>query len=1094
MPTFVPTPRAAIYNKNSSGSSDSVFSNNVYKFMGASILSVNMSIGYNGTPSSLSLTLVEDTDNGDNFVEPATPSLWGFSLPKGGVGAEMLPTNPQLQPNAFNPTNVKFYFCGICTSWRKDIRNVSGRNIEVTLVDAREMLKGVQCLLSGFSLSQNIGTGGPRYSQVDNVIDVFGYYNYGYESGKNEFGMTWDSIKQAVESVGVTVNDLKFEFHFTGDAFTAAPDWYRINATTIDIVSLAQRVCNDAGSDLVIIARKVAGSTAVVEFRAIRRTNGNPLSQTELDNFIAARSGIVSSANYGREYRNEPTSSIITGGFRNSNYVAYPSQYDPSLKLDPNGIILDYSFTDTRTDKEVSGQMRFLSNNEDGKNAFEIGIQGDTYTDTDSVVFNESTGNVEDYNRFPADIITRLFGGETKMLSDSSSGAPVTESVQEFEIDSGAIFPFWGYAPGGEENAASPQSAAPLVEPFLPLDHLVFDNTTDSLAKIVEKMPLCEIEVLKYSVRNVAHADVFLDGDGDPDERPFSRIKRDNNGDIEYVFSASPIQGKIRGLPLNTEVLRAAIKSEMAFYHLYSLFYPEIAEKLQFPRPRWEALETFADIENFPDMRVLKIDHFLFVDPTLTINEQEMQAVSDSNEGLIGKKAAKIQEAIELGTKNIVIDKFRQLIYQAVKRYAEDNMGRKFLVCLPKSEIMNRIWNGDPVPTNIEKPEIEYVVTDRGYWENLPPEFDGISGGSGFSTDQEKQIRRRFEAEDGRFYPMVVIDWKPTGNINFNSNGINKAMFQDLPVSEFRPNKIADGNPEFVFSACSVSQLVRRPDLALVQTPAAIRFDPTNGEHSFGDAAPPHNQDDEFLSTKSSIMKFLWYHVKRSDKARAVFRKTYLKLKTSGDAQIARSAGSFTHYCSETLRNWAEKLYQLLDSFHELDLNFELVMDFRAIVIPLTSTWVGYGPWYYTSDNATGMVRVERDDSLVPWNFERPSTGNWDDNLNTAGLERLARSLAVVDYLDSGSVSAAGFPEYGPADSIGYNSNITTISVNFGIGGVQTTYGFSTYAARPGTFRKSDYDDISQNRIDTRPKLPEPQNLNLLYGVDYALGLNQFTE
>jgi hypothetical protein len=50
---------------------------------GASIISANMTLGFNGNASSLSITLVEDIANGDSFINPEMPSLWAFSLPKG---------------------------------------------------------------------------------------------------------------------------------------------------------------------------------------------------------------------------------------------------------------------------------------------------------------------------------------------------------------------------------------------------------------------------------------------------------------------------------------------------------------------------------------------------------------------------------------------------------------------------------------------------------------------------------------------------------------------------------------------------------------------------------------------------------------------------------------------------------------------------------------------------------------------------------------------------------------------------------------------------------------------------------------------------
>src|SRR4051812_28341371 len=118
MATRIYTPERSRVDKDTTGRSDAYGNGSVLKFMGASVLSSNMTLGFNGTASSLSLTLVEDTVNGDAFLFPEIPSLWAFSLPRGGVGAPTL-YNPgvSLQPASFEGSNVPFYFCGICTNY-----------------------------------------------------------------------------------------------------------------------------------------------------------------------------------------------------------------------------------------------------------------------------------------------------------------------------------------------------------------------------------------------------------------------------------------------------------------------------------------------------------------------------------------------------------------------------------------------------------------------------------------------------------------------------------------------------------------------------------------------------------------------------------------------------------------------------------------------------------------------------------------------------------------------------------------------------------------------------------------------------------------
>jgi hypothetical protein len=1065
MPTYIPTPEASTHSKTIAGSSDTTYLDGVYKFMGCSVIGVNMSLGYNGTPSSLSVTLVEDIANSDNFVEPDMPSLWAFSLPKGGLGQPIFYGTGSgtfsFHPNAFNPTNVPFYFSGICNNWSVGERDLGGKTISVSIVDVRDLLSGVQCLLNGFALSQNITGGLPRYDSVENIIDVFGYFNYGMESERNEYGIQFSKVKQAIEGVRVTVSDIEFEFTFTGDAFEDVPDWYRLDETILDVLAIATKVATDAGSDLVVIARKVNSTLAMIEFRAIKRENLDVLTQTEISGFISNRASIVESARTGVEYRNEPTSSVIIGGMRNSNYVAWPSIYDSTMHL-TTGTIVDWSYIDSIAGRTFSGSQGFSSANTGGISAFQAMIAG-----LNSGSSSTSTGPVEDYNKFPDDIKVRLFGGSGLISTDSHSGSGITVASQNFDVDSGAIFPFWGFTPDDHSY--------PLIEPFLPLDHLVIDRISDIYLNLTSKIPRCKISVRNFTVRALAHSDVFLDGDGDSDDRPFAYVEEILDG------SNTVDAGYIRGLPLNTEILRAALASSDAFFNVYAFYYPDIANAMYFSKPMWKSLETFVSQRitagKSPDLKQFPIVEYLNSAASIQVTDAILK-LNAGPDGFIPTGSPWLTR-FTAGDKVVTAFAFRNMIYEHVRQYALDNMGKRFMVCLPKSAIMQRIWNGDVVPTRPEKPEIEYTIADRGYWESPPSEFDGLTA-SGTFSDTEDQIRRKFMLEDGRFLPMVVIDHTPSGNINFNSNGINKAMFQDLPTSEFRPNRIAYENPNYVFVSCSVTQLTRRPDLALVELPSSIEFDPLDGNRRFPDFQKPVELDREFVINKAGIAKYFWYF----------FKKDY-NLREMIDRVAAKLSRDFTTYASEVIAKWIEQVSIWYKKQYALSMSTEKVMDLKAVIIPLTSTWVSYGPYYALDSEAKGMVRVDVDESLVPWNFERSTP--WYTNLDAAGIEKLNRTLAVTDYIDTASIVCAGFPEHGPAQQLGYNSNLTGISVTFDIGGVRTTYNFSTYSARPGTYRKADYDNVSKARIDTRAKLPETDNVSLRADLYRATdGTNRF--
>lgn len=1038
-----PTPFAAVYSKLSPGISDTSCASGVYKFMGCTVVGVNASLGFNGTASSLNVTLVEDNDprddlysqslsgimdldigeetnlpflSSDSFIPPIVPSLYAFSLPSGGVGQPHLYDTYNLNQSDFYGNNVPFYLCGIVTGYSEIERDVSGKTISVNISDPRELLSGVQCLLNGFALSQSVGGGFNRYSNINNIIDVFGYFNYGWESGSNEYGMPWNKIKQALEAVGCKLYDITFEFTFVGQCFDNTPDWYRISETTIDLMSLIQRVAQDGGSDLIVVARKVNSNAAVVEFRGIKRENIDPLYRSEISGFVSARSDIVDTVRIGREFKNEPESVVIVGGMKNANYVAWPSEYIEDMHL-------------------VAGQ--------------------------------------EDYNQFPKEITTRLFGGSGTTFT-ANENEDIVEEANQYTVKSGAIFPFWGFAPSGEYY--------PLIEPFLSLDHLAFAGTAGYQLGFKEKIPLCKLATSGYVVRNVVHNDVFLDGDGDADSRPFTRLE-------SYKFSDTNEVGYIRGLPLNTEVLKAALNCKEAFEAAYSIDYPDIADQLDFSTINWAAFkdDVLLRIFNNELLTAKQIETDLPITPYLGYNRvtagllQEMTNIADNN-GKADLNAAEVQAVAQHCRIAEGLENLRSELYLLVRQYAEDLMGKQFLVCLPKSFIMNRIWNGLEVPTRPNKPEIEYVPDSRGYWTYVPTEFDGISN-TASGTELENQIIRRFMAEDGRFEPMAIMDYHPSGNINFNSNGLNRAMFQDLDSDSFRPNKIAETTPNFVCIACDATTLEKRPDLAVVTLKSGpVRFDPTDGYKNTADMDLAI-ADDEFLIKKGFIAKYLWKQYRSNN-------DFWLAI-----TALATAIPNVGIYSASTalIKNWSNELWSLFgkDWFQFANAT-ENVMDFKAIILPLTSRWVSYGPWYTEYADAKGMVRIDTDDGLVPWNFGRPSApSGWDATLNVAGQERANRSLARLEFVDTASISVAGYPEIGLGKQFGYNSNLTSISIEFAIGGIKTIYNLSTYDATPGTYRKGDYDNLSRAAVDTRPKVPDVKNYNLFYMSDDD-GTNRF--
>jgi hypothetical protein len=256
-----------------------------------------------------------------------------------------------------------------------------------------------------------------------------------------------------------------------------------------------------------------------------------------------------------------------------------------------------------------------------------------------------------------------------------------------------------------------------------------------------------------------------------------------------------------------------------------------------------------------------------------------------------------------------------------------------------------------------------------------------------------------------------------------------------------------------------------------VELPSSINFDPSpDPDANLQGYNYREGEFDEFMAKKGGIIKMFRVMLSKDSDLRLLMKKA-----------AAHNGRTFNEFASSVIAQWATNIQHTLSDGLFREHSTERVMDLKGVIVPLTSTWLSYGPWYSSSITSSGVARIDIDPSLVPWNFPRPpAVSGWAAHLNSAGNEKLQRSIADVYKLDNAVISVAGFPEYGPAQSLGYNSNLTGISVDFGIGVIKTTYSWSTYLKKPGTFRKSEFDNVSAARVDTREKLPDPINTNVI--------------
>lgn len=264
-------------------------------FLGASIVSFRGSLGWGDNPSTLTVSLVEDPDNGDVFNVP-------------GVGVPVL----------FRYSN--WTFGGIIQNWKKDYSTGGHPVYEVILVDPREILGGVQLILSGYSDT--------TYG-VPNLVNVYGYHENrsGFGGAEvNDAGIPWQKVRDAVvaltafgtsSSYGGPISLGGYVYSINLSGLPSLPSYYRVPAQSMSLMEYIKFVCDAANFDFFFTCTPTGGG-GFITLVTINR-NIQPVSGA-IDRFISSVGGSVTK-NAGYELRNEITSKFLAGGPVSEMYI-----------------------------------------------------------------------------------------------------------------------------------------------------------------------------------------------------------------------------------------------------------------------------------------------------------------------------------------------------------------------------------------------------------------------------------------------------------------------------------------------------------------------------------------------------------------------------------------------------------------------------------------------------------------------------------------------------------------------------------------------------------------------------------------------------
>ena len=270
------------------------------KFCGASVTSFNASCGWNSQESTLDVSLVEDTRNGDAFMVPVSGDVRTFEY--GG-----------------------FTFSGLVRD--VTMSGSSGGNplYAMTLVDPRVLLSGYQVML------------GEYYGPITapNIANIYGYLEQnGFgNSGANSSGIVWNQVLGGIDQVvglaggGLYGGPISYKgntFQLNLQNLPRLNQYYRLTGT-MTLMDVISTVCDAGGCDFFV--ELVNG---VITVYTISRIN-IPASGV-IDQFVLSTEGAVSK-NLGHTMVNEPCGKLIMGGKKRDMYFQYydDSAYDAPI-------------------------------------------------------------------------------------------------------------------------------------------------------------------------------------------------------------------------------------------------------------------------------------------------------------------------------------------------------------------------------------------------------------------------------------------------------------------------------------------------------------------------------------------------------------------------------------------------------------------------------------------------------------------------------------------------------------------------------------------------------------------------------------------
>lgn len=127
------------------------------------------------------------------------------------------------------------------------------------------------------------------------------------------------------------------------------------------------------------------------------------------------------------------------------------------------------------------------------------------------------------------------------------------------------------------------------------------------------------------------------------------------------------------------------------------------------------------------------------------------------------------------------------------------------------------------------------------------------------------------------------------------------------------------------------------------------------------------------------------------------------------------------------------------------------------VFVPTKNKFLRYGPIFSSNvqANSQGKLVIDQDDGFAPWEFGTQTA------MFQAMQFKVDNASSNVRSVESADISVEGLPKLSIGATLGLNSNVNSINVNFGNNGVSTSYQLRSYLRVFGELSKDDLAALS---------------------------------